>query len=409
MKFNLEQSRSFGDVLDRLVRLTEAKTQLKLIDKLGLQDISPSDLSKAKGGVAFGDEKWKEMERKIAAFLSGLVSAGRAVKEAEQIRAMLAKLNETPEPSEFQIAQGDVPADPDLRKALLALECNRQVNSDLWELLDTNEIQLVAASYADGIRDMMASLQEKIGEINDRARGKDKREISGLGPEESDFGRIIRWASAQSRPLLCLFPFFLTSHRRLAWGVIRYAWQKQIGLVVPTFLVNSLVKERATEHGVTTIRVAGWETLLRRKADIYSLVGYATEEILCEVTLRADGADKRDLIHRFNEHNRPLFQELNKDAIEKATEPGVNVFAFDLADEATVRGLMGTKRGFEIVQLDHGLSIPVGIGFSLPLFPWIKDHFQELREAALGAIDSKTEDYLLKVGIEVDRRTYRKR
>jgi len=403
VRFSAEKGLLFGEMLDGLGQLTGKKRQSDIKEALGFSNINPSDLSKAKSGFAFGEEKWLEIKDKTSRYLQEIPADGDEWKArvAGRIRAIVEILDQPEGPSPFQLYPSDVGNDPDLEKGLLALDCSRRVNAELWEHLDTSELHLVSGSYSDDIRNVMEELQEalqaKISEINWGSQPKARRTVVGLSQQEADFGRIIRWASAQSRPLLCLFPFYLTSYRRLAWGVIRYARHTELGLVVPKVLMD---RPSNQESDRPTIGPAEWETLLRGNALVYSLLGFASEEILCELTL-STSVDKTKLVRTFNQNNRPLFHELEH-AIDRATK-GMNIFAFDLVDEHLVREQIANKKAFQIVGLKHGLSIPVGIGFSLPLFPWIKDHFLALRKAALAAIDPQMEQCLSKVGIEIDR------
>jgi hypothetical protein len=85
------------------------------------------------------------------------------------------------------------------------------------------------------------------------------------------------------------------------------------------------------------------------------------------------------------------------------------IILVDLADQQSFDGLLNSGTGGEFVRLtlSHGLDIPVGIGFSLPILPDLllktDDILSQLNHCAIKyAQRSEFIEDLKKVGISVD-------
>jgi len=80
-----------------------------------------------------------------------------------------------------------------------------------------------------------------------------------------------------------------------------------------------------------------------------------------------------------------------------------DVVLIDLADKKRISERVSQiRQTCEILSMPHGLDVPVGIGFSLLMFPALKDTvlWKELSHSAKQSLISAKED-LAEVGIEL--------
>ena len=145
-------------------------------------------------------------------------------------------------------------------------------------------------------------LQERLCELSRRVLGSEfVQERTPLHPHHHRrFDAFKRPEIAISNEAIYSFPFFLSPIRRSAWGVIPYAWQRGLGVAVPSHfeITHELEALNNTEDDFSKLSDHGqayWLEVLFDYADkvngkVYSIDGYLHGEIV-PLIIRSTGHD----------------------------------------------------------------------------------------------------------------------
>ncbi len=228
----------------------------------------------------------------------------------------------------------------------------------------------------------------------------DHKSKRGFMPEH-DYETIINPRMCLCHRIFFLFPYFMISPRRTFSGVIPYMRQTLLGLVLPgddkdlqelchqndvkqpQLPDGTLVFKAKNEKGqsrlddflrqivVNTSRIGG---------ELWSLSGYPQLSILEEIILKGEGANfspaNKYILGAHDEKfrhgtflkDKTVSRLLQGSRFRKKS----SIFVFDPAErQEVVKAIGENRRRYQSVLISHGLDIPVGIGYSLNLVPWL--------------------------------------
>jgi hypothetical protein len=241
-----------------------------------------------------------------------------------------------------------------------------------------------------------------------------------------DYGSLTFSLAAESS-VFHLFPFFWAPSRRRHWGVIPYAQQKTIGILmhrthpvarlVETFKTTTVTPglHRVPIHSIETIAAADeWikQCILitaELSGKVFWINGYVQMEVLRAILLRC--ADPRaiaalgrtQVLASPDDRERLFFYRLRgrKKRPAPDNQPTTSLFIFDPGEQMNV--LKNVDPDYEAVVCNHGVNIPVGVGFSLHLLPALARarRWRHIREFALKTMRPHC-DVLQHLGIELN-------
>lgn len=391
MKLDARQIQAAEELLRIAERIAGVNTQEALagrLSSLSSATIASADLSKLRRGY-LPDSKWQDLLRAFERVLgaNGAVSSSDAA-------AVTAHLDEL----KRDTAAGSIPnlesllADPSMRSAYYSYLWGRDQNDVLWDQTEAMDLEVTWGSYSSIDRGLR-SLHDALGAAVRAAVDSDPNRGYQLVP--SQYSELYRWLTAQSAPLICLYPFFLTFTKRSAWGCIRYGWQRRIGVLAPEFLLNG-TPDVITPRNFARLLVDS------PTSPIEHLAGYSVEEIVFEMLATFKDAK---LINRFRNTLTHNPAEGLAAALERLSS--TSIFVFDLEHREAVRkGLSQSSLSLlAFRELSHEREIPVGIGFSLPALPWLAERkrFEAFRSAASGALAPFRNELNEQLGLEIDQ------
>lgn len=386
MRLDPVQIIAAGELLRLLQRKIGADTQDALagqLGKLAKHDILSADLSKLRRGY-LPDGKWQAL---LSALEQMAQNQDMSAPEAAGARSHLLELRRAP--FEVRLANLEaVLADEWLRSAYYEWLWHRKRNPAFAKLTEGEglDITITTGWYSK----IDVSLQDALATVVREQTAKSSRI---LRPVDSKYHELYRWVTANTSPVICTYPFFYTHQRRSTWGCVRYGWQRRIGILGPKIHVEGMPP---------VIHSADFVQLLRDSPSIEHLAGYSVHEIVFEMLV---ALQRIDLLNQFREK---LTYEPLVDLTSALQRLGpTSVFLFDLADRPLVNACMEASANLQylkVCELEHEQTIPVGIGFSLPLFPWLADRkrFELLHRTAVAALVHLRQRFLDELGIELD-------
>jgi hypothetical protein len=313
------------------------------------------------------------------------------------------------------------PEESDLGTAAIDYEAARARSGKKFEDVEgKREYKLISYPYPDSteFKKFQNVIQTAASEM--QALGI-QEEVNITRENEDDFDIIRRTGFFLVNRMLCLFPFLLTETRRPFWGVIPYADHVKIGLYFSNpshVLLKNWAAIPEGEREQMKGKVYGWFTDLIKnicKKDGASTVGklFVSEGFLHQeiIQLLLGRYGPTDLQAKFEEVVRSVSKHQVTDKDIPTAMENNDVFVFDLAfkDKLIDKEIPQSQ----IIEMPHGLTIPVGIGFSLTLLKDLRaeENWKGLLKAASALL--KQESYqvqLKKVGINVKKtvvnRTY---
>jgi hypothetical protein len=249
-----------------------------------------------------------------------------------------------------------------------------------------------------------------------------------LSDSDSRFGRVEEFKTAGFEEVLehirvarfvILSFLFLTRNRRDQWGVIPLGRQEAIGFVfhkenkVAADILNDFRAAELDPSGEIGSDYGGVSKLLnvphfpsldiegthlaasagqrltsrlikainRSKGQLYYMRGDAQKDIVEQILADLGQHDERGalprILHPISESsgNVPLFYKLNASGVV-IHDPGdklrTDIHTFDPAHlPAIINSLGPSPEGYRVVCVRHGLDIPVGLGYSLAMLPYL--------------------------------------
>jgi hypothetical protein len=198
---------------------------------------------------------------------------------------------------------------------------------------------------------------------------------------DGGFHRVIQEQIARRSRVVCVFPFFLVPSRRRDWGVLPFAWQTSIAVVLPREHPAAI---EWNEQNVATRELMvppqsnplasslEWlERLILHTAELGGTAlwvqGYAQFEILLESAQRLGDSRIAIALARTNSSVDTLAA-----ACERLQQDSLSLRSFCVIDPAQSyifrQSLDSTH---QVIVCRHDLHIPVGIGFSLACLPML--------------------------------------
>lgn len=221
---------------------------------------------------------------------------------------------------------------------------------------------------------------------------------AGLGTvhrRERKLGEITDSTFARSYRALYAFPFVLTPERKDRWGVIPYARHRSIGMLIhvdnhffkrwqnpppPAAFRESAGSTRVgashfKDIGPSPIRItdirasleAFFDNMRTGKGRVY----YRRDQLAGELFKEMVGVPPLDVlepvVNRKEVADRFFKRSYGDDRPAEAVAGEWDVFVFDLTDREFAE--RDKRNEFTTVEIEHGLSVPVGVGFSLLSVP----------------------------------------
>lgn len=412
MQLRRDQRRDFREIVATLIQsLPDTEDQLDLAGKvcgaLGRPESAKPvavSISKAKTGQLLGGKAWADLLRGLGSLIDQL--NGDSKEEQARLRWLLMKVQAPTIP--------DVPARaPKMLKQVEAIvDAQRELVPFLIRAM-TEDVPLVvlAEQYMSGeLNKMQRELHHCVTDLDRPPRIFEPSNTGQPGMLDQcgaysplDHSLALRWGRAATTPVLYLFPFILTAPRRFGWGVIPYAWQREIGVV----LSDDLAK-RWTGSEVDSDRFQDWVQQIASPGTlrIFNVQGYSAEDILCQMVVEWESEEAIRLV---SDSLAPELESLDHlpEFLDKQFNRSSKFVDLLLLDLAEVPRVQPDLDRFEckLVRLRHGADIPIGIGFSLAALPWVAkdDRFEKLRRCAFDALlaQSGTTDMLKEMGIEL--------
>ncbi|HXO72778.1 MAG TPA: DUF4062 domain-containing protein [Bradyrhizobium sp.] len=282
--------------------------------------------------------------------------------------------------------------------------------------------------------------------------------------------RLTDQTLAQNKKVILASSFFYqTSSRKDLWGVIPVGRQEAFGLIMPRALYKAIFGEQNPLELVTvstrvddllasslrqlpgrlTLKIdlfgTNWahestlwflERIVRHLAvndgTIYVRRGYIQGDLLTGFLSRSPLSSMNSRLQDMivfpkgnDESNFPLFSAEGTDLDEESVDRTKTCALFDLGQiDKIISGICNSKSvcdDYLLFTVRHGLTVPVGIGFSLPLLPYLlkkssfgndgKEVFlyETMRKAAInlyiGDREQKRVDEFLEIGIDLTEAT----
>ena len=225
------------------------------------------------------------------------------------------------------------------------------------------------------------------------------------------------------RPRIFSFAFYLTRERRHHYGVLPYGWHRRFGLVIHEALLDEIA--RTLEVEVSELKesvkndanyVVTFLNELLTKIDqasntgkesfIYSVDGFIHDEVAADLIYGRALVNLRPV---FTKRCRKFIpEEAQQIGKEIATRLGSATHSVVLLDN--IYSQVALPNGFRLLEISHGLKIPVGIGYTLTALPklmsegWIGnlygslDVFFRQHDSELSAITAEFDSQ----GVELD-------
>jgi len=320
---------------------------------------------------------------------------------------------------------------------------------------------IAAKCTYSNIEDQLIARQDKLSKAIAELSLGDQKPFDN----RDNFGVVLHEDSARCNRVLYLFPFFLTQGRKDSWGVIPFGNQRKLGFLFhkdhPGFQARnglgkviskeSSSKQRASAHSTRSLRlvtpqpskngpqetptgVLDWVADVIKHTEekdgkIYSIQGFVTGEILLELVqsigkeviseafanaakpMDADSYKRIPFFRKASASRKkgrkaaPFFRR----AATSSKNGKYDVYIFDPAESDWISNEIGSK-DYRTVVIEHGLAIPVGIGFSLYMLPALlrDENWRAVLNHALDVyapLASKFE----RIGIELDPELLRSR
>jgi hypothetical protein len=248
-----------------------------------------------------------------------------------------------------------------------------------------------------------------------------------------DYAVLINARACLYHRVLFFFPYFMVSPRRTFSGVLPFMRQTLLGLVLSknneelkALCKRSSSKMKMLDDSTKVFKARSKEdqeefdeslremviNAARQNGELWSLGGYPQLSILEEIVLHGNSmhtgeanafiATAHDEIYRHGPlpSDRTVSKLLQSSKFRKSS-----IFVFDPAERQEVMRAIKRKRSsYEVLLISHGQEVPVGIGFSLNLVPWlVKDGtwLKILRQAYNFYIQEKTDVWQEEFGWEV--------
>ena len=264
-------------------------------------------------------------------------------------------------------------------------------------------VQFPYSTFDNGLQTLQREIRFKANKL--RSLGIPKSLVIPTQiARERDFD-VIRRTGLVYNQILYLFPFLLTQTRRPFWGVIPYALHRRIGIYFSTDCeawkswCEISEEDKLNRSEGMPPEVLGWfrgrflehfsdsATKRKEKPRLWVAEGFLHQEIL-QLLLGEYGSD--DITSTFDQFVFPVHRNsFHEQGIPPLESDRQDVLLFDLTEKPALKE-RGT--GF-IAEVPHGLSIPVGIGFTLAMFPNLNrdENWDHLLEAAKSVLN--TPDY----------------
>jgi hypothetical protein len=280
-------------------------------------------------------------------------------------------------------------------------------------VLASPEIQLVKSPYT-GLSEfhrLHAAIFSAVSDLksSDEYLSQDKTD---------DFHELSDPLTTDRKRILYTFPMYLTESKRSRFSVLAYGRQRELGLLVPP---GSTVLSRQRQYQAQN----DWNlaTILQHVASntrgvVLCLKNYATKEIAIQCATSNQKCEHFTLKQLqeidpsgnfVTSSARRRTRRSQKPKRVTRLVPGETagddwVFLFDLGNLSEVEKECKDHDDLkfcQIVRIQHGLDIPVGIGFNLYLVPWLLEdsRWRRLRQLVLDAASPLAES-LRKTGIE---------
>ena len=198
---------------------------------------------------------------------------------------------------------------------------------------------------------------------------------------DGGFQRALHDQVARSNKIFCVFPFFLVPSRRSAWGVLPYAWQTSVAVVLNR---NHPAAIEWNEREAATSRIAAdlttypsrhmleWlERLILHTEALDGAAlwvqGYVQFEILLETARGRDETRIAEALVRTN-----LTVETLAAATDRLQRENHRERSFFVVDPAEIRNVFRQiADDFQVITCAHDVHVPVGVGFSLSCSPML--------------------------------------
>lgn len=279
-----------------------------------------------------------------------------------------------------------------------------------------DEVYYSKATFTNIDKGLSSPQERLVGVLTNLKLGR----IETLG--DRDYSSSIYEDLANTRRVMYLFPFYLTPSRRSLFGVLPFGAQRKLGFILPKSHPSSTRWDQLTEaaqrnplnpQGGAPLPLNDQLTWIARlildtheiKGKLAWFLGFSQKEILnnCRI-LSQDSSIRHALtvietsLGLSRRHDLPVFTQCD---LRLTVYPqNRTVVTFDPGEACITNA--GIRDDCRCVVCEHGLDVPVGIGFNLYMLPslLLDDKWKILLEVArTGYGHFKSE--LAEIGIEM--------
>jgi len=318
------------------------------------------------------------------------------------------------------------------------LLCKKIIETpELYDKIKQQEVTVIDPTYIENIDYAIQKIKLKIMDLYTNSKNDPKNEQVYDATENLAFYKY---------PSLFLYPYFLDENRirEKGAGVIPYAVQTSMAIIIhkknemyykwgairddaeadlkKSDPIRNRFSNEEIDRNVQVGVSVDWlknliEFIYLKNGEIHSVRGYVFNAIIQQFadTHIRDNKKMMGVLSASTDvlsvqEKLPFYRKL------KAHEnPSPNhILLLDPADAFKVskngdRVFQYLNREYDIVNVKHGLDIPVGIGFSLPALPRLlkNDNWRTLKGLILQELQSE-EKLLMSVGIELEPKTISK-
>lgn len=307
-----------------------------------------------------------------------------------------------------------------IRNSLELLLDKIKKRPDVLRIVNQDKYSVISPEYIDSMSDIIEELQTIIyAKVSGNYHEPPKEPVFDI-PENSIY---------YDNPSIFLYPYFLDSDRTEKAGVIPYANQRAIAIIIHkdnkqykewiklrTAVQNRLsADERATDLLITEIESKNWliklvEDIYNNNGQIHTIRGYVFHSIIKQFVIK--NIENDEALGQVLK--APTDLSIVKEKLEFFQQPKVgtsvsknSILLLDPSDafKETENGqafMPSLNTNFRIITVKHGLEIPVGIGYSLFALPRLleKSNWKTLKEFMLNKLSGQREKFI-RVGIEL--------
>lgn len=310
-----------------------------------------------------------------------------------------------------------------IRNSLELLIDKIKKRPDLLKVVNQQKYSVISPDYIDSMTDVITELQTTIySNVSGNYNEPPKEPVFDI-PENSIY---------YDNPTIFLYPYFLDTDRTEKAGVIPYAKQTSLAIVIHKDNTqykewlklratvqneNSLPEnqEREADLLVTKAESKKWlkglvEDIYNNSGQIHTIRGYVFHSIIKQFVINNIENDealgqvlKAPTDLSILKEKLQFFRSLGvRESIDKNS-----ILLLDPSDafKETDNGqkfMPDLQQNFRVITVKHGLEIPVGIGFSLFALPRLleKGNWKVLKDLVLNKLSDQREKFF-KVGIEL--------